>query len=54
MWSLAAFSVLQFIVIARYPATLNWGNLLAWIYVIALLAGLIFNAAGLWSNRKAS
>src|SRR5581483_8101942 len=52
MWSLAAFSVLQFIAIARYPATLNWSNPFAWVYVIALLAGLVFNAAALWSTRR--
>jgi len=51
MWSLAAFSVLQFIVIARYPATLNWSSPLAWGYALLLLIGLIANLGGLWKNK---
>jgi len=52
MWSLAAFSVLQFIVIARYPSTLNWSSPLAWGYVLLLLVGLIVNVGGLWMKRE--
>ncbi|MBN1452186.1 MAG: hypothetical protein JW963_14310, partial [Anaerolineales bacterium] len=50
--SLLAFCVLQFVVILRYPSSMDFANPLAWGYIFFLLIGLIASGAGLLRSRK--
>jgi len=45
--SLLAFCVLQFVVIFRYPAGVDFAKPLAWGYILFLLIGVIASGAGL-------
>jgi hypothetical protein len=45
--SLLAFCILQFVVLLRYPESLNFARPLAWGYILFLLLGLVASGAGL-------
>lgn len=45
--SLLAFCVLQFVVLLRYPASMDFTKPLAWGYILFLLLGLIVSGSGL-------
>jgi hypothetical protein len=45
--SLLAFCLLQFVVLLRYPESLDFAKPLAWGYILFLLLGLVASGAGL-------
>jgi hypothetical protein len=45
--SLLAFCILQFIVLFRYPESVDFANPLAWGYILFLLLGLVVSGIGL-------
>jgi hypothetical protein len=45
--SLLALCVLQFVVVFRYPSSLDFANPMAWGYILFLLIGLVASGAGL-------
>jgi hypothetical protein len=45
--SLLAFCVLQFVVLLRYPGSMDFTNPLAWGYILFLLLGLVVSGSGL-------
>jgi hypothetical protein len=47
MTSLLVFCILQFIVLLRYPSSLDFANPLAWGYFLFLLLGLVASGVGL-------
>lgn len=50
----AVFAILQFIVLARYPAEIQWGMPSLWIYVLVLIVMLVVGAYGgyLWKGNQ--
>jgi hypothetical protein len=45
--SLLAFCILQFVVLLRYPVSVDFAKPLAWGYILFLLLGLVVSGAGL-------
>jgi hypothetical protein len=50
--SLLAFCVLQLVVLVRYPASVDYGNPLAWGYLLFLLLGMAASGAGLMNRAS--
>lgn len=46
--SLLVFCILQFVVLLRYPGSVDFGNPLAWGYLLFLLLGMVSSWAGLF------
>lgn len=44
--SLLAFCILQFVVLLRYPGSIDFAKPLAWGYILFLLLGLVLSGAG--------
>lgn len=49
--SLLAFCILQFIVLLRYPASVEFSNPIAWGYILFLFLGLITSSIGLFMKN---
>jgi hypothetical protein len=49
--SLLAFCVLQFVVLLRFPSSLDLANPLAWGYILFLLLGLVASGVGLLKEK---
>jgi hypothetical protein len=49
--SYTLFSVLEFVVLLRYPNSVDWGMAQAWIYVVVVLASV--PGAGLTASFRA-
>jgi hypothetical protein len=49
--SLLAFCILQFVVLFRYPESVDFANPLAWGYVLFLLIGLVASSMGLFRRN---
>jgi len=52
--SLFAFCVLQLIVLARYPAAVDWAKGMSIAYVLFLLLGLVITGTNVLANRRLS
>ncbi|HLO31406.1 MAG TPA: hypothetical protein VK249_19805 [Anaerolineales bacterium] len=52
--SLLAFCVLELIVVARYPAAIDWTKPMAIVYLLFLLIGLLLTGANLLKSRNLS
>lgn len=50
--SLCVFCGLQFVVLARYPSAVDWGNGLAWAYVLFLALGLGLTGINWWAAYR--
>ena len=51
--SMVAFSLLQFVALARYPGEADWGRWTMWIYLVFLLEFLLIGVHGLLAIRRA-
>jgi hypothetical protein len=47
MASLLSFCILQFVVLLRYPGSVDFTKPLAWGYILFLLLGLVASGVGL-------
>jgi hypothetical protein len=50
--SLFAFCILQLVVVARFPAAMDWSKPLAILYVLFFLTGLIITGAHILASRR--
>jgi len=50
--SLFAFSLLELVALARYFSSFDLSKLLAWVYLLVMVVGVVVNAHGLFSRQR--